>query len=623
MGDRNSIPKLVFSDFWRTWPRLVATDLTYKAAAFVILTPLTAVVLQLLLRLSGEAALSDQDILYFALRPLGWVTLIVVGAIVVGIVAMELAALMLIGFGVTENQEVGVVAALSATFKKAPGILILTARMVGLILLIAAPFLVVIGGIYYFLLTKHDINYYLSFKPPEFWTAVALAAVAIGILLFLVLRMVSGWFYAVQLLLFEGVESSKALATSSLRTAGHRWWIAGWLIAWTVLGLALSMVLTGPVILLGGWLLPRFAETLTVLVPILGLVALLWGIANLAGNVISTALFGLLLVRLYRARGEEGDARLPMAAVEAQEGRAAGPKITRSRLLWGALTAVLIAAVVGGLAIRKVSFEDSTQITAHRGASGAAPENTMAAVERAIGAEADWVEIDVQETADGVVIVAHDSDFMKVSGDPTKIWEATYADLQELDIGSWFGPEFADQRVPTLAEVLDTCKGKAGVNIELKYYGHDQQLEKRVIELVEGRGMESDIVIMSLKREGVEKVQALRPDWTVGLLATMTMGDLTRLDVDFLAVNAKTATPGFVRSAHRNGKQVYAWTVNDIVGMSTQFSRGIDSLITDEPALAREVLAQRAEMSSVERLLVEIAALFGMSADRELTEADA
>jgi glycerophosphoryl diester phosphodiesterase len=126
-----------------------------------------------------------------------------------------------------------------------------------------------------------------------------------------------------------------------------------------------------------------------------------------------------------------------------------------------------------------------------------------------------------------------------------------------------------------------------------------------------------------LKRAGVEKVQALRPNWTVGLLATMTMGDLTRVDVDFLAVNAKTATPGFIRAAHRNGKEVYAWTVNDMIGMSTQFSRGIDSLITDEPALAREVLAQRAQMSSVERLLVEIAALFGMSTDRELTEADA
>jgi hypothetical protein len=106
MGNGESIPRLVLGDFSRAWPKLVATDLTYKAAAFVILAPLSAVILQLLLRFSGQEALSDQDILYFALKPLGWVTLIVVGSIVVGIVALELAALMLIGFGATEGRDV-------------------------------------------------------------------------------------------------------------------------------------------------------------------------------------------------------------------------------------------------------------------------------------------------------------------------------------------------------------------------------------------------------------------------------------------------------------------------------------------------------------------------------------
>jgi glycerophosphoryl diester phosphodiesterase len=162
-----------------------------------------------------------------------------------------------------------------------------------------------------------------------------------------------------------------------------------------------------------------------------------------------------------------------------------------------------------------------------------------------------------------------------------------------------------------------------GVIVELKYYGHDQRLEERVIELVEERDMASNVVIMSLKLAGVEKVQALRPDWTVGLLSAVAVGDLTRTDVDFLAVSRKLATPYFIRSAHQAGKDVYVWTVNDVIGISTQLSRGVDSLITDEPGLAREVIAQRAEMSSAERLLVELAALFGLTSDETLTEADA
>ena len=90
------------------------------------------------------------------------------------------------------------------------------------------------------------------------------------------------------------------------------------------------------------------------------------------------------------------------------------------------------------------------------------------------------VLVPVQETADGEVAVLHDSDFMKVAGSPLKIWEASFAEVRMLDIGSSFGPEFVGEPVPTLEEVLMRAKGRAKVVIELKYYGHDQQLEERV-----------------------------------------------------------------------------------------------------------------------------------------------
>jgi len=623
MQQTESFPKLVVSDLTRAWKPLVTTDLAYKVLAFVVLTPLSAVLLRLLIRFSGQTALSDQDILFFFLRPMGWVTLIVAGGIIVGIVAMELAALMLIGFGATENRGVGVIEALVATLRKATSILLVTARMIGSILLVAAPFLLVVGAVYFFLLTQHDINYYLSFKPPEFWIAVGVAALVVGVLLVVLLRMVSGWMYAVPLLLFEGVAPGEALAKSSQRTAGHRWWIAKWIVAGVLFGLVLSVVVTGPIGFLGRLLVPRFAGSLPLLVPVLGVVTLLWGLANLTASVLTTVVFALLLVRLYRGKGDRGEARLSVSAADSRAGKRARLRFTKGRVVGAALAAIVVAAMVGGLALRHVNFEDKTQITAHRGASGAAPENTMAAVERAIADGADWVEIDVQETVDGVVVVAHDSDFMKVANDSTKIWDASHADLETLDIGSWFGAEFADQRVPTLAEVLDVCRGKVGVNIELKYYGHDERLEERVIELVEERDMASDVVIMSLKLGGVEKVQSMRPGWTVGLLSAVALGDLTRVDVDFLAVSTNLATPYFVRAAHKAGKDVYVWTVNDVIGISTQLSRGVDSLITDEPALALEVIAQRTEMGSVERLLVELSALFGLAPGKELSEADA
>ena len=186
------------------------------------------------------------------------------------------------------------------------------------------------------------------------------------------------------------------------------------------------------------------------------------------------------------------------------------------------------------------------------------------------------------------------------------------ADLKDIDIGSRFASEFADQRVPTLSQVLETCKGKVRVNIELKYYGHDDRLEQRVADVVEAHGMVSDVVIMSLKSEAVAKMKSLRPAWKVGLLTSVKLGDLTRSKADFLAVNASLASRNFIRLAHNSGKEVHVWTVNDALSMSTMMGRGVDNIITDKPGLGKTVLKQRAALSVPERLLLELAGILGV-----------
>jgi glycerophosphoryl diester phosphodiesterase len=275
------------------------------------------------------------------------------------------------------------------------------------------------------------------------------------------------------------------------------------------------------------------------------------------------------------------------------------------------IAGVGIAGLLGGLLVDDIQVEDTVTVAAHRGAAGKAPENTLAAVRAAIEDGADWVEIDVQETADGEAVVVHDSDFMKVAGVNLKVWNATLTQLQTIDVGSWFAAEFSGERVPTLLEVLEEARGKCRVLIELKYYGHDQQLERRVVDIVEKAQMAEDIAVMSLKYDGIQKIRALRGGWTVGLLSAKALGNLTKLDADFLAVNMGMAKPQFLRRAHSAGKQVFVWTVNDAVSMSRMMSLGVDGIITDEPAMAREVLADRADLSSAERLLIQAALIFG------------
>ena len=171
--------------------------------------------------------------------------------------------------------------------------------------------------------------------------------------------------------------------------------------------------------------------------------------------------------------------------------------------------------------------------------------------------------------------------------------------------------------------MLELSKGRARVDIELKYYGFDQRLEERVVDIVEAAGMESEIVVMSLKYEGIQKIRRLRPDWTIGLLTATALGDLTRLDADFLAVHAGLANSSFIRRAHRQGKDVYVWTVDDPVEMWKLMNRGADGLITNEPALARAMRTQWMNVSPLERLLVQLSFAFGVESQQAGPETDA
>jgi glycerophosphoryl diester phosphodiesterase len=200
---------------------------------------------------------------------------------------------------------------------------------------------------------------------------------------------------------------------------------------------------------------------------------------------------------------------------------------------------------------------------------------------------------------------------MRVGRSPLKVWEGNAADLRAVDIGSFTGPQFASERVPTLAEALDACKGRSRVIVELKSYGHDQQLEEKVAAIVEAAGMVNDTIFMSLDHGMVRRMKMLRPQWRVGVLVAKAIGDLTSLEADFYAVEARIATRSMVRQAHRAGRDVYVWTVNDPAWMLSAMSHGVDGLITDRPEVARQVVARRAGMSDAQRILVALLVRLG------------
>jgi glycerophosphoryl diester phosphodiesterase len=593
--------------FRANWTHFLAIHLAVSVLVFTILTPAAGGLLRLAVALSGSAALSDQDILFFLLSPYGFICALLLGSVFSIILFLGHAALLVVATSSSVGEAASVKQVLLFLAGRLAGLFKLALQVLLRVLLNLLPFVLLLILVFQLLLSEYDINYYLAEKPAEWQLAIALGGLiglACGANL---LRLFINWAFCVPLLLFTGRSPTQALTDSSKAARGHRVAIGTWLLAWLLASLLLTAAVSGLLTLSGMYVIPQVAGSIKALLLALGLVSLAGFVLYFAASFAASACLSLLIMKLFADRGLRAEIRPGIAADAAER----HPLLADRRVLgWGLLAGFLASLLLAWQLIERLQFETPTSVMAHRGASAAAPENTLAAIRRAIDSGAQWVEIDVQETADGQVVVIHDSDLKKIGGSALTVAGSTLEQLQQVDIGSWFDPEFADQRIPTLEAVLTLCKDRISVNIELKYYGKQVRLEERVAEIVERTGMTDQVMFMSLSYDGIQVLHRLRPEWRVGLLSSVALGNLANLDVDFLALNGRAGSRHLIRAAHQRGKEVFVWTVNDPVTMASMIGRGADALITDEPALAVSVLAQFEQLEPAERLLIQLADVF-------------
>jgi glycerophosphoryl diester phosphodiesterase len=454
-------------------------------------------------------------------------------------------------------------------------------------------------------LTENDINYYLYAKPPPFWIALSVCIVAsLGFAFFAVRRFVR-WIYSVPLLLFTNASPATALRESTRLVKTRKRETVMMLLRWLAL-VALLFSASWLLTLLLKWVLLGVAgNDAAVVLTMTALLVVIHLLTSIAAAILSmVALACKVSVRFLQCRP---DVTLPESLIGEETAlmcRAAG----FLRTGW-ALLAIFMALTiyVGVCLVNAIHLQDATAITAHRGSSIAAPENTMAAILQAIEEGADFVEIDVQETKDGTVVLAHDKDLNRVFGINRRIWEVTYDELKDLDSGGWFSPKFSDQRIATLAQVIEAVKGRAKLNIELKFNGHDQKLASEVVRIINEHDFARDCIVTSLDYDGIRQVRAASSGIRTGLIVTSALGDITGLKTDVLSVSSAAVTRDLIARAHRRNLEVHVWTVNDVPLMNTVLSMGADNIITDDPKLLGEVLRRRAALSNVEKTLLQLA----------------
>jgi len=605
LKDSLDTAKQIINTLRRFFLPLILTSVFYRIIAFTLLTPLVSGYAGLFFARSGRLVIANEEIAEYLLQPIGFVTLLVIAACSLTLIALEQACLMalLIQEDIKDTRS-RVIGAFRYALLRIIAIHKLALRIVFRAILTSAPFVILAGLIYHVLLSEHDINYYLASKPTEFKIALTggiLLAVGLSITL---TRYAVQVIFSLPILMFEAKKPAEALRESALKAEHRKLLIALGIGGWGLSAIAVSSLSAAVFIWAGQLSAPFLLGNNAYLVPVIGLLFLSLTICQFLVSIAATASFSLLVIILYgihnpRLKGLNGGPAGGIIDRTSQNDPVSGKMVIVSAVIF-----FIISSTTGWFLLSHADIEDRTEIVAHRGASGSAPENTMSAIEHAISDGAHWVEIDVQRTTDDRVVVVHDRDLVRIGNASLVVSQTPYAQLAHIDVGSWFDPRFSDQRIPTLEAVLEHCKGKIKVNIELKYYAWDPHLAGHVIALVEKSHMENEVVVMSLRPQAVEQVKRERPDWQVGLLAAASLTDLAGVDVDFLAVHSKMVNPSFVRRIHRSGKTIQAWTVNDTIGMTKMFGMGVDALITDEPARAAQLLVQRAGMNPMERMLV-------------------
>jgi glycerophosphoryl diester phosphodiesterase len=164
--------------------------------------------------------------------------------------------------------------------------------------------------------------------------------------------------------------------------------------------------------------------------------------------------------------------------------------------------------------------------------------------------------------------------------------------LDGIDVGSWFGPEFKGEPIPTLESVIDTVRGKMKLNIELKVSGHEKQLVERTVRIVEQKNFISHCIITSFDFNSIDKIRELNKDIKVGYIFSKMPDniDVFTAHVDLLSVNYKLIDNDFISKAHANKKEVHVYTVNEPEEMKRLINLGVDSIITDRPDILVNLL---------------------------------
>lgn len=271
------------------------------------------------------------------------------------------------------------------------------------------------------------------------------------------------------------------------------------------------------------------------------------------------------------------------------------------------ISIVMYSVVASMFTTEILGYNNKIDIYGHRGYGEGVPENSISAIKKAIDDKLDYIEIDVQRTKDRHYVLNHDKNFERVSYNKPpyikkRVYELTLPQIEKLDIGSKVSPKYAGEKVPTLEEVLDTCKGKIKINLELKD-NVDKKMMDDIMAMIEKKGMKKQVFLTSLNTDNIRYIEKKDPSFDTGIIYFIKLGDFRRFDSDYMIMEEREATEQNIKKMHKSGKKVIVWTIDTPDSLEKFSKSDVDGIITNYPRAAKKQVAKNSKLSMNDLIL--------------------
>ncbi len=567
---------------------LISFELLYKLLTTIIFVPLFLTLFKLITKVTGYNYLTLENVFSFLTNPLTIIFLLILIMVLTFYTLIDISTIIIINDASATKKKISVKEAFSLALSKSLKVFKLKNISIVFLIIFLIPF-VNLG------LTSSLIS---TIKIPEFIMdfIVKNNVLVIVYIIFSIILMITlfRWLYALHYFVLEDCSFKVARKKSAKLSKNNK--IKDLL---RILVIELGIVFIYVIfILLGIFIIillsKLFSKTnifgnLTITIIWL-LIAISFIVMILLANPISYAIISIL----YYKHKETNKEKVKHIVVKNE--------IIKKSKYKGLIYVVIVMVIISAslftylLGNNKLNFNieylKNMEVTAHRGASVMYPENTMAAFQGAKELNANWIELDVQQTKDQQIVVMHDTNLKRTTGINKNTLDLDYAEIATLDAGSFFDPKFKDERIPLLEDVIKyALENNIKLNIELKPTGKEIDFEKKVVDLINKYNFKDNAVVTSQVYEVLENVKKYDKEIKTVYVMSLAYGDILSLkDADSFSIEASSITKTLVKNIHNAGKEVYAWTVNTKESITKMVELNVDNIITDNISLAIDTI---------------------------------